>query len=180
MMGHYLPLSILLFLGFLIELYVAYHDYYTPIPATVPSITSTTLEFTVANYLDFIANKTIVLNALDVIKCSDGTQLRLRLRNKNNIWRFEHMYGTRFIPFRVIANSILYGFGIVAYPFALLYIYCNNTVTLAFYIAAFFSYQTLESVLSFIVMSIIIIVPDPDKPPTVDLQPLLRLIKYVM
>ena len=101
-MGLYQPLSILLFFGFLIELYAIYYDYYTPIPAKVATATN---RFEVDDYLDFIANKTI-----DVIKCHDADRsynLQLQLENPYNIWRFCKCNERWIIPIQIARNSIL-------------------------------------------------------------------------
>lgn len=95
-MGLYQPLSILLFFGFLIELY------YTPIPAKVATATS---RFEVDDYLDFIANKTI-----DVIKCHDADRtynLQLQLENQYNIWRYCKCNEQWIVPIQIARNSVL-------------------------------------------------------------------------
>lgn len=174
-MGLYQPLSILLFFGFLIELYFIHSDYHTPIPAKVAT---DTIHFDVANYLDFIANKTIIFNARNTIKCydTDGAYLlELNLRNKNNIWRFEHRYGLRFVPFRILANSILYGFALAMSPLVIL-----APVTPIALVIPSILYQILESVLDFAIAVIQFILPRPDKPPTIDLEPLLEIIAILL
>ena len=153
--------------GLLFELYRIHYDYHHPITATINST------IFIDNYLDFITNKTILLNSRIVIRCIDANNikhhLRLDLKYKNNIWRFVHMYGYWCVPLRIMANVILNACGFILVPFT----FILNPLIIPFSIL----YQLIEGFLDAIVLLPMIFLTPADAPPTMDTEPLLRAIE---
>lgn len=167
--SEFIAFIVFLLLGFVFEIYNIHYDYHHPIAAfpieNVP----------IDNYLDFIANKKVLLNGRRIIKCVDENDvhyiLRLDLKNQNNIWRFAHMYGFRFVPIRIVANSILNAYGLIAFPFVLII----NQMIVPFSILC----QILEGLLYFIVSLPMIFFGDASKPPTIDTEPIFQFLEFV-
>lgn len=168
--SEFIAFIVFLLLGFVFEIYNIHYDYHHPIAAF--SIENVPID----NYLDFIANKKVLLNGRRIIKCVDEENdvyyiLRLDLKNENNIWRFAHMYGFRFVPIRIVANSILNAYGLIAFPFVII----MNQLIVPFSIL----YQILEGLLDFIVSLPMIFFGDASKPPTIDTEPIFQFLEFV-
>lgn len=81
------------------------------------------------------------------------------------------MYGLRFVPFRIVENSILNAYGLIMYPFVMI---MTPSIVLISIV-----YQFLEGFLDFIVGLPMIFFADANKPPTLDMEPLMHFINGV-